>query len=101
MKNYNKAYHKGKYRNGEWAKHLRPFLKRTGNKRWRKTGLEIDEDIPLSLPKNKKPKRTKVKITKRYFGDITLTNISKYRSLRDAKNAMKQGNVIRARVIDE
>ncbi len=35
MKN---SYNKGKYRNYEWAKHLRKFLKRVGNKRWRKEG---------------------------------------------------------------
>ncbi len=101
VNNYNKTFHKGKYRSREWAKHLRPFLKRTGNKRWRKTGLEIEEDIPLSPPKKKKPKKIKVKITKSCFGNIKLTSISKYKNLRDAKNAMKQGNVIRARIIDE
>lgn len=42
MSNLNKTYHKGKYRGGEWAKHLRPFLKWLGNKRWRKDGKEID-----------------------------------------------------------
>lgn len=42
MSNLNKTYHKGKYRSGEWAKHLRPYLKRVGNKRWRKDGKDIE-----------------------------------------------------------
>ncbi|MDQ8747621.1 hypothetical protein [Elizabethkingia miricola] len=32
-------YNKGRFRSQEYAKHLRPFLKRIGNKRWRKTRL--------------------------------------------------------------
>ncbi|MDX8570351.1 hypothetical protein OZ666_01570 [Elizabethkingia sp. HX QKY] len=32
-------YNKGRFRSREYAKHLRPFLKRIGNKRWRKTRL--------------------------------------------------------------
>ena len=42
MNNLNKTYHKGKYRGGEWAKHLRPFLKKLGNKRWRKEGKKFE-----------------------------------------------------------
>lgn len=41
MSNLNKIYHKGKFRNGEWAKHLRPFLKKIGNRRWRRTNKKI------------------------------------------------------------
>ncbi|MGV6829667.1 MAG: hypothetical protein ACWA45_09760 [Flavobacteriales bacterium] len=41
----NNTYHKGRFRNNEWAKHLRPFLKKNGNKRWRKTAKHfIDFD---------------------------------------------------------
>lgn len=32
-------YNKGRFRSREYTKHLRPFLKRIGNKRWRKTRL--------------------------------------------------------------
>ncbi|WP_170148719.1 hypothetical protein [Flavobacterium endophyticum] len=32
MKN---LYNKGRYRNREYAKHLRPFLKKLGNRKWR------------------------------------------------------------------
>ena len=32
-------YNKGRFRSQEYAKHLRPFLKRIGNKRWQKIRL--------------------------------------------------------------
>jgi predicted secreted protein len=35
------TYNKGKYRSGEWAKHLRPFLKNIGNRKWRRSAQEI------------------------------------------------------------
>lgn len=39
-------YNKGRFRSYEYAKHLRPFLKRIGNKKWRKTGkLEIEDQL--------------------------------------------------------
>ena len=40
MKN---SYNKGRFRDGEWAKHLRPWLKRVGNKRWRRTGKNVKD----------------------------------------------------------
>lgn len=40
MKN---IYNKGKNRDEEWAKHLRPILKRVGNKRFRKTGKNLEQ----------------------------------------------------------
>ncbi|NQX92967.1 MAG: hypothetical protein HRT74_12750 [Flavobacteriales bacterium] len=45
MSNNNKIYHKGRFRGGERIKHLRPYLKRLGNKRWRKfqDDIELDE----------------------------------------------------------
>ena len=39
-------YNKGRYRNREWAKHLRPFGKRAGNKKWRKA---VKSDIAEQL----------------------------------------------------
>ena len=42
MARFNKIYHKGPFRSGEYAKHLRPYLKRKGNKRFRK--FVIDEE---------------------------------------------------------
>lgn len=104
MSNLNKTYHKGKYRNGEWAKHLRPYLKRVGNKRWRKDGKEIKINETDNFKQRKKystKREIKVKITKKFYGDLKWTTISKYRTLRDAKNAMNQANVIRAEIIEK
>ena len=104
MKNLNKAYHKGKYRSGEWAKHLRPYLKRVGNKRWRKDGKDIElfETNVLKQPKKYSLKKhIKVKITKQTHGGLKSTTISKYRTLRDANNAMNQGNIIWAEIIEK
>jgi hypothetical protein len=43
-------YNKGKYRNGEWAKHLRPFLKKVGNRKWRiESKFQIQTDFPPLL----------------------------------------------------
>ncbi|MCH3885460.1 hypothetical protein [Tenacibaculum aquimarinum] len=104
MNNLNKTYHKGKYRSGEWAKHLRPYLKRVGNKRWRKNGKEIELNEIDNLKPRKKysiKRHIKVKITKKYYGDLKWTTVSKYRTLRDAQNAMKQANVIKAEIIEK
>jgi len=104
MSNLNKTYHKGKYRSAEWAKHLRPYLKRVGNKRWRKDGKEIELTETENVKQRKKyssKKHIKVRITKRFYGDLKWTTISKYRTLRDAKNAMNQANVIRAEIIKD
>lgn len=104
MSNLNKTYHKGKYRSGEWVKHLRPYLKRVGNKRWRKDGKDIelyDADEIKPLKKYSTKKHIKVKIKKKLYGDLYWTNISKYRSLRDAKNAMKQAGVIEAEILSK
>ena len=104
MSNLNKTYHKGKYRSGEWAKHLRPYLKRVGNKRWRKDGKEIELNETNDLNPRKKystKRHIKVKITKKFYGDLKWTTVSKYRTLRDAKNAMKQANVIKSEIIEK
>lgn len=102
MSNLNKIYHKGKFRSGEWAKHLRPYLKRVGNKRWRKAGKNNDADNEIIVIKRKLIKRAiKVRITSKYYGDRKVTSISKYRTLRDAKNAMKRANVFHAEILTE
>ena len=104
MNNLNKSYHKGKYRSGEWSKHLRPYLKRLGNKRWRKDGKNIDniEEIVVKHRKKYKSRRLiKVKITKEIYGDLKWSRITKYRTLRDAENAMKQANIIKAEILEK
>lgn len=70
-------YNKGKYRGGEWVKHLRPFLKKTGNRKWRRTAknrsIFIDDDNSITYtvkPKRKqKAKSIEVKFKLRFFGD--------------------------------
>ena len=100
--NLGKTYHKGHFRNGEWAKHLRPYGKRQGNKRFRKTGRNIlGEEDPFATHsqrntvKKKKRKRIKVKITYTWFGDIKTTQIRTFASLRDAQNSINRHNVIK------
>lgn len=94
-----KIYHKGKFRNGEWAKHLRPYGKREGNKRWRKAGKDIlNEDYVVSYKKNLLKRTIKVKTIIRCYG-TTIQTISKYRTLRDAQNAMKRGNVVSSKIL--
>ena len=100
-------YNKGKFRNGEWAKHLRPYLKRQGNKRWRRTadnmktidpdGFEVFSQITDSKSKMKKSIEVKFKL--RSFGDRTISYRARYRTLRSAKDAMKRNNVINAKII--
>lgn len=79
MNNLNKIYHKGKYRNGEWAKHLRPYLKRVGNKRWRKDGKEIEifDNLIQSKKQNRLKRTIKVKFTKKFYGDSEMDNNNK------------------------
>ncbi len=99
MNNYGKAYHKGRFRNGEWGNHLRPFQKKLGNKRWRKTSMAQEKETILGNKISKKPKKITVKITKTLFGNRKVSSISKYRSIRDAKNAMNQAGVIQAIIL--
>ncbi len=97
MSNLNKTYHKGKFRSGEWAKHLRPYLKRLGNKRFRKTSptMEYDEFERFAKAKKKqKRKRIRAKITSRFYGDNKISYYKSYRTMKDLDNAVKRPNVI-------
>ena len=40
----NNIYHKGRYRLGEWAKHLRKWRKKKGNRVFRRTGKNLKDD---------------------------------------------------------
>jgi hypothetical protein len=100
-------YNKGTFRSGEWAKHLRPYLKRQGNKRWRRTAhnlKNIDPDRSEITPQNtdlksKLKKTIEVKFKLRSFGDRTISYRARYRTLRSAKDAMKRNNVINAKIL--
>ncbi len=104
-------YNKGKYRNGEYAKHLRPFLKTSGNRKWRRTAqqevrYELDELSNFFPVKTKRiSRRLKKKIvlkTKEYFHkDIIFTYTRKYRTLRGAFDSLKRNKVVEGRIVEK
>jgi len=104
MTNLNKTYHKGKYRAGEWAKHLRPYLKRLGNKRFRKDAATIDDiefDKFAKSKKKKGRKKIKAKITIKTFGDSKYSYYKSYRTMKDLEKAVQRPNVISYFIIDK
>jgi hypothetical protein len=105
------VYNKGKFRNGEYAKHLRPFLKKVGNKKWRQFAKEeisdeltenYDESIPelqykCRLPR--KRKTIKLKITKD-LGHHGLSSVYRsYSSERAVSDSLKRNNIIRYKTV--
>ena len=104
MTNLNKTYHKGKYRGGEWAKHLRPFLKRLGNKRFRKVAATIEEGNFEKYEKSTKKKgrkRIRAKITMRLIGDRKISYYKSYRKMKDLENAVRRPNIIGYTLLNE
>ncbi len=92
-----KIYNKGKFRSGERAKHLRPYLKRVANKRWRKTSKNIALEEFVNIKKRKSPLKKdfiKVKITTLNYGSA-FSYTKKYRNLRDLHNAIKRNSVLK------
>ncbi len=104
MTNLNKTYHKGKYRGGEWAKHLRPYLKRLGNKRFRKSAVSLEQSEFERYSRTKKNrinrKTIRAKITISLFGNSTYSYYKSYRRKRDLENAVARPNVVRYILID-
>jgi len=108
------TYNKGKYRNGEWAKHLRPFLKKSGNRKWRieakfqiQTDLLIDsqseqeiEKIVTRIPRKQK-KKVKVKITTAEFNGRISSTTRNFRSLKAMKNSLARNKVLRYSIYDK
>jgi hypothetical protein len=99
-------YNKGRYRSGEWAKHLRPFLKTIGNRRWRRTAnklknlyLVLDNDTIDLRTRSKSKKTIEVKFRLKSIGDRTYSYRAKYRNMRAVNDAMKRNNVIEAKII--
>lgn len=100
-------YNKGRYRSGEWAKHLRPFLKTVSNRRWRRTTndlnkIDLDQSgiTPIKTKSNKRNhKRIAVKFKMKSIGDYTYSYKSKYKTLRSAKDAIERNNVIEAKIL--
>jgi hypothetical protein len=101
--NLSKTYHKGRYRDRDWAKHLKPFGKRLGNKRFRKTGKNIlGEEDPFAPNarririKKKRNQRIKVKITHSWGdGEYRSVEIKTFARLRDAQNSLNRHSVLR------
>jgi glycerol-3-phosphate dehydrogenase len=100
-------YNKGKYRNGEWAKHLRPFLKKVGNRRWRMDAKsQIESELLISNPpqaaveksteriRRKVEKKVKVKIAIKGLRGQPVSIIRKFRSLKAMKNSVSRNNVL-------
>lgn len=99
----NKIYHKGRFRSRERDKHLGPFLKRVGNKRWRKTGKRLEnvvDELPKQPSSKKRKKWLKVRITYTFWG-ASFTYSKKYRSLKDAQKAINRHNVIDSYIYNE
>ncbi len=101
-----KIYNKGYFRCREWAKHLRPFLKKQGNRRWRKYAEdEINHELYDSVKtagitkQRQRSKVVKVKFVIRGFGETTYRFSSKYRTLKAAKDAISRNNVVKAEIV--
>lgn len=104
MSNLNKIYHKGRFRSGEWSKHLRPYLKRMGNKKFRRTAAVLVQDESQrqgSFHKKKTKRKIKAKITIRFSNDRTYSYFRSYRTMRDLENAVKRPNVVRYMIIGD
>lgn len=98
------VYHKGKYRSGERSKHLSPFLKRTGNKRWRKDAVADiadglgEERLEVSAKTVKKPRLIAVQMRIRVGKNLVHRYNCRYARHRDAEQAIRQERVIRASI---
>ena len=103
-----RVYHKGRYRHREWAKHLRPYLKQQGNKRWRKTATnEIDEQLDTDQPNSTRRRSLTRKNSQRILVQLTLMEngrkskwTKRYHSMRDVQNAIKRNAVVSAYLLD-
>lgn len=103
MKN---LYNKGPYRGYEYAKHLRPFSKKLGNRKWHATVDAVVQEA-LALEQNntnairnpaikKKPKKNiKVKIKYKGYNDIIFSVYTSYSSYKQLEDAIKRNNVIK------
>ena len=95
-------YHKGRFRGEERGKHLRPYLKRLENKRFRKAKTEFNytEDVnPDRFGKKNLRRQIKVKFTIKLFGKTEFTYIKSYKTLKDARNAINRNNVVKYKII--
>lgn len=102
MKN---LYNKGPYRSYEYGKHLPPYLKKLGNRKWRATeetvieeavALEQNDTNAIRNPviKKKLKKNIKVKIKFKEHNDKISSVYASYRSYKQLEDAIKRNNVI-------
>lgn len=112
------TYNKKKYRNGVREKHLRPFLKKIGNRKCRIEGrlqvktrfnqtdepsLDIEQEAEKRskrIPRKQK-KKIKVKITTIESKELVKTTIRKYHSIKAVKSAIARNNVVRYYIYEE
>jgi len=96
MKN---LYNKGKYRSFEYAKHLRPFLKRLGNKKWRKTKKqEIENQLNDFVRFQKARKKKQFKIWVKITTEDNARKYSEYKNFHSEKSfqdSIKRNSVTR------
>ncbi|MEC3875608.1 hypothetical protein [Chryseobacterium salviniae] len=84
MKN---LYNKGKYRSFEYAKHLRPFLKRIGNKKFRKTEKqEIESQLNDFVGFQKVRKKRQFKIWVKITTEDSIRKYSEYKNFYSEKS---------------
>jgi len=103
MKN---LYNKGTFRGYEYTKHLRPFGKKLGNRKWRATvstiineqlSLEQNNIVDIRNPaiRKKRRKTIKVKITYKGYNDKLTSEYRSYQSHKELEDSIKRNKVVR------
>lgn len=95
MKNF---YNKGTFRSYEWGK-IPPYLKKYGNKKWRRTEKsavqdQLIEEVKFWKTRKKRQKLIWVKITKEINGE-KYSDFRKYATEKSFKSAITSPHVIR------
>ncbi|WP_169051606.1 hypothetical protein [Flavobacterium sp. H122] len=96
-------YNKGRFRGHEYGK-IPPYLKKLGNKKWRRTPIEETKLLPTELffetkvqlptKASKSKERIKVKITFLEFNQVKSTKHVTYKNIKSLKDSIKRNNVI-------
>lgn len=95
MKN---LYNKGTFRSYEWGK-IPPYLKKYGNKKWRRTEKsavqdQLIEEVKFWKTRKKRQKLIWIKITKEIDGK-KYSDFRKYATEKSFKNAINRAYVIK------
>lgn len=96
-------YNKGRFRGHEYGK-IPPYLKKLGNRKWRRTASketnilhsELFFETKVQLPKKvfKSKERIKVKITFLEINQVTSSRYVTYKNLKALNDSTKRNNVI-------